>query len=123
MIYGTGVDIAQVSRFTPWIENSGLLRRFFHSEEIETVLSRGTSGAASLAARFAAKEAYGKALGMGLRGINLREIRVSLNEKGKPELLLEGRAREQYESLALKAVHLSLSHDGGMAIAMVVLER
>ncbi|KGE72831.1 holo-ACP synthase [Spirochaeta lutea] len=122
MIYGTGVDIAEVSRFRTWVDNPGLMERFFNPGEIREVLARGQGAEARLAVRFAAKEAYGKALGTGLRGISLVDVWVRNDASGRPELVLEGRVRQQYESLGLKARHVSLSHDGGMAIAFVVLE-
>jgi holo-[acyl-carrier protein] synthase len=125
MIYGIGTDIVDTSRFQRFLDtgNSALLERLFTVAERFRCEKR-KDAASSLAARFAAKEAFLKALGTGLRdGISWLEIEVSNDELGKPELTLSGKAAEQFQVNKLKSVHLSLSHDGGNAIAMVVLER
>lgn len=124
MIYGVGIDIAAVERFQRFIDsdNFALVERLF--TPIERSKCVGIKDTAScLAARFAAKEAFLKALGTGLRdGISWQEIEVVNNELGKPELILSGKASELFEAKNLISIHLSLSHDGGNAIAMVVLE-
>lgn len=124
MIFGIGTDIAAVNRFQRFLDagNSGIIERLFTPEE--RFLCAGRKDAAScLAARFAAKEAFLKALGTGLRdGINWQEMEVVHNTLGKPELVLSGRAAELVQTEAVCAIHLSLAHDSGSAIAMVVLE-
>ncbi|HIJ96909.1 MAG TPA: holo-[acyl-carrier-protein] synthase [Desulfuromonadales bacterium] len=124
MIYGIGVDIAAISRFQRFLveNNSALLIRLFSENELNTCGKR-TDAASCLAARFAAKEAFMKALGTGLRdGLSWHDIEVRNDELGKPELLLSGRAQELFTTRQLQSALLSLSHDGGQAIAMVVLE-
>ena len=74
MIIGTGIDIVQVNRFDSWVNNEKLLSRFFHPEEVKYILGQNTNQAETIAARFAAKEALGKALGTGLRGFALKDI-------------------------------------------------
>lgn len=124
MIYGIGVDIAAISRFQSFLDknNSALLNRLFSENELATSNKR-KDAASCLAARFAAKEAFMKALGTGLRdGLSWQDIEVRNDELGKPELLLSGRAHELFIARQLQSALISLSHDGGQAIAMVVLE-
>lgn len=122
MILGVGVDVVHVRRIIRWLEIPGLPERFFHPEELETALSRGGSAALSLAARFAAKEALGKAFGTGLRAMALKDICVYNSHNGRPSIKLYGSAKEKYDELYCKAIHLSLTHESDNAIALVVLE-
>lgn len=123
MISGVGIDLVEIARMKRWICNDKLLERFFHPQEIEDVKRRGASAEASLAARFAAKEAFGKALGTGLAGFSLRNLRVAASDSGKPNLVLCGDALEAFAKGGDGRLHLSLSHDGGIAAAVVVIER
>jgi len=100
----------------------GLLERYFHPRELEASLSRGKGGAHSLAARFAAKEAFGKALGTGLAGIVLKDIIVINSHNGRPEIQLVNTALGALENSGANRVHLSLTHEHEYAAAMVVLE-
>lgn len=122
MIRGIGVDITHVDRFERWIGDENMMARYFHPREVADVLSKGSGGQASLAVRFAAKEAFGKALGTGMRDLKLKDIWVRPDALGKPSLVVEGPAKHWLEEIGVRAIHLSLSHDGGLAIAMVVLE-
>ena len=122
MIAGIGLDMVQVERMKKWRSNRGLLERYFSPDEISAVLSRGNGAASSLAARFAAKEAFGKALGTGLEGIILRDISVKNRHNGQPELVVSGTALAAMERKGASIIHLSLSHEQNNAIAMVVLE-
>jgi holo-[acyl-carrier protein] synthase len=106
-----------------WLADMKLLERYFHREEIESVASRGKNMAQSLAARFAAKEAFGKALGTGLAGITLKDIAVLNRYGGKPELKLSGTARDALAKSGADRAHISLTHESETAIAMIVLER
>ena len=124
MIYGIGVDIAAVERFQRFIDedNQQLLRRLCTERE-RAVCAGRKEQASCLAGRFAAKEAFLKALGSGLRdGISWQDMEVANDELGKPELFLSGKAREITEQRGIGPVFLSISHDGGNAVAMVVLE-
>lgn len=124
MIYGIGTDIAATDRFQRFLDqdNQALLDRIFTAAELATCRSRKDS-ASCLAARFAAKEAFLKALGIGLRdGITWHDMEVVNDALGKPELHLSGKAGQQFRSRNLNRTLLSLSHDGGHAVAMVVLE-
>lgn len=124
MIFGIGVDIAATSRFQKFLDqgNDALLRRLF--SEVELMPCKKRKDAAScLAARFAAKEAFLKALGIGLReGISWHDMAIINDTLGKPELLISGKAREICSKHHISRSFLSLSHDGGNAVAMVVLE-
>ena len=123
MITGVGIDVVHVKRMERWLINSKLLERYFHPEEIAYVASRGKGGAQSLAARFAAKEAFGKALGTGLAGITLKDIAVLNKYGGKPELELSGTARNALVKSGADRAHISLTHERETAIAMIILER
>ena len=122
MIAGIGVDVVHVRRMSRWRNTPGLLERYFHPEELLQALSRGNGIELSLAARFAAKEAFGKALGTGLAGIVLKDIMVANHHNGRPEIRVEGTARRALEKSGANRVHLSLTHEKDSAIAMVVLE-
>ena len=124
MIYGIGTDIVAVERFQRFIDsgNSALLERLFTPAERSRCEKR-KDAASCLAARFAAKEAFLKALGSGLRdGLSWQDMEVLNDILGKPDLKLSGKAAELFQAYGLTRLHLSLSHDGGNAIAMVVVE-
>ena len=123
MIKGIGVDIVYVKRMERWLANPRLLERYFHPDELSLVTSRGKGAALSLAARFAAKEAFGKALGTGLSGMELRDIMVINKHNGKPEIKLFVSAQEALEKSGANRVHISLTHERDNAIAMIVLEK
>jgi len=122
VIKGIGVDVIHVHRIKKWRKTPGLLERYFHSEELSAVLEKGNSADLSLAARFAAKEAFGKALGTGLRGIMLKDIMVKNKHNGQPEILVSGTALSALENCGAEKIHVSLTHEKDNAIAMVVLE-
>ena len=120
MILGIGIDIVEVSRLKAWWENPGLIERYFDSRELQEAHSK--SGAPSLAARFAAKESFAKALGTGFRGLSLKDIRVESDHFGRPHLLLTGSAEKALKNLGGEQVHLSLAHEKDNAVAVVILE-
>jgi len=122
VIRGIGIDVIHVHRMKKWREVPGLLERFFHGEELSAALERGDNADLSLAARFAAKEAFGKALGTGLRGIVLKDIMVKNKHNGQPEILVSGTALSALENCGAGKIHVSLTHEQDNAIAMVVLE-
>jgi len=122
MITGIGIDIIEVKRMERWLDNSALLERYFHPQEITLAFSRKKSAAQTLAARFAAKEAFGKALGTGLARIELKDIIVINNDNGKPDIKLTGTAENEFEKSGADKVHLSITHERENAVAMIVLE-
>ncbi len=124
MIYGTGVDIVDISRFERFLRegNDALFQRLFTPAEIDYCSPKRRS-AQHYALRFAAKEAFVKALGTGLReGMAWREMEVVNDATGKPELRLTGRAADLFRERGLLRSFLSLSHDANVAVAFVVLE-
>ncbi len=130
MILGTGCDIAKISRFSRWIENPSMIRRFFNPAEIYPESNEQNSVSEHrlceyYAVRFAAKEAFSKAMGTGLSGIALRDIYITKSEKGKPSLCVEGTAEEKLKSLYGNNVqiHVTLSHEKEYALAFVIIER
>ncbi len=122
MILGIGVDLIQVARMDRWVGQGGLLERFFHPGELADARSRGASMALSLAVRYAAKEALGKAMGTGLQHFSLREVQVVNDAAGKPGICLHGQAAETFARFGGERIHLSLTHELDNAIAMVVIE-
>jgi len=122
MILGIGVDVVHVTRIRHWESVPGLVERFFHPEEIEDARRRGAGESLSLAARFAAKEAFGKALGTGLAGMRLGDIQVVNNTNGRPDMVLHGSALARLGAAGGARVHVSLTHEGENAIAIAVIE-
>jgi holo-[acyl-carrier protein] synthase len=124
MIAGVGLDIAEVKRIQKAWDRFGerFIKRCFTEAEAAEALARANP-AQALAMRFAAKEAFSKAAGLGMKGLGWREIEVVHDKRGKPSLELHGRARAWIEDNQVTGWHLSLSDDGGMAAAVVVLEK
>ena len=115
MIIGVGIDVVDVARFMESIERTPALReRLFTPEERDL-------GIASLAARFAAKEALAKALGAPV-GLHWTDARVVTNEDGRPSLEIGGTVAARAGDLGVDSFHLSMSHDAGVASAVVVAE-
>lgn len=126
MIYGIGVDLVRVDRIARAVARYGerFLRRIYTDREIAYCRSRAKEGVHQFAQRFAAKEAFSKALGVGLRegGIRWREVEVLPDPQGKPELFVSGRAAELCAAAGVTRLLLSLSDEDNHAVAMVVLE-
>ncbi len=115
MIVGVGIDVVDVDRFGETLDRTPKLRdRVFTTAEAPLPL-------ASLAARFAAKEALAKALGAP-GGLPWVDAEVQNDSAGRPHLALTGAVAAQAAKLGVTSVHLSLSHDAGIASAVVVLE-
>ncbi len=115
MIVGVGIDVVDVDRFTRTLERSPRLRdRLFTAPERELP-------PASLAARFAAKEAVAKALGapVGLRWTDVTVVRAP---GGAPSLEVTGTVAARAAELGVDRFHVSLSHDAGIASAVVIAE-
>ena len=124
-IAGIGVDLSQASRFRKFLEKGegGVIDRLFTVGEKAYCLPK-RDPAPHFAARFASKEAFLKALGLGLReGISWHDMEVVRDALGKPSLALTGRAAEICRERGIAAIHLSYSHDGDFATATVILER
>jgi holo-[acyl-carrier protein] synthase len=115
MIVGIGVDLVDVARFETAIANTPKLKdRLFTDGE------KSLNGY-SLAARFAAKEALMKAVGKA-QGLSFQEVEIVKDEFGKPSFELSGTSEKTVQDKGIANLHLSLSHDGQMAIAYVIAE-
>lgn len=115
MIVGIGVDVVDLARFDRAIDRTPTLRaRLFAESERDLPLR-------SLAARFAAKEALIKALGES-GSIGWHDMQVIGDEHGNPGLRVSGPAADLVASRGIRSLHLSMSHDAGVAVAMVVAE-
>ena len=118
-IKGIGVDIVDIARFEAQLAATpGLLERLFAADERDTEVQLKP---ATLAGKFAAKEAFIKAIGSGA-GMNWHDVRVIKNDEGKPSLECSGESKAICANLGIERFHLSIAHDGGMAIAYVIAE-
>lgn len=116
MIAGIGIDVVDIVRFERSLERTPSLRDRLFAE------SERHRPARSLAARFAAKEALIKALG-GHAVIRWHDMRIVQDDDGNPDFELSGALSSHVAALGIDRVHLSMSHDAGIASAFVVLER
>ena len=115
-VLGVGVDIVDIARFESALARTPALRsRLFGPSDVDRP-------AHSLAARFAAKEAVLKALGGHIPGFSWHDIQVSGEPLQRPDIGLSGGTQRVARERGVTHHHLSLSHDGGMAIAFVVAE-
>ena len=122
MIAGVGVDLCGIARMEKHAADERFLRRFFSEEERAYVAGKGASAAQSLAGIFAAKEALTKALGTGIVG-SLADICVLHDDHGAPYYELRGDYLRLAGERGIVRVHLSISHDGGIAAAFAVVEK
>lgn len=115
---GTGIDLITIARVSDVLARHGerFLRRVYTPREVDYCGGR----VPELAARFAGKEAVMKALGTGARGVGWREIEILANGRGKPLVLLHGRALARANQLRLSGVEISLTHEGGTAAAFAI---
>ncbi|KAF4410881.1 MULTISPECIES: holo-ACP synthase [Streptomyces] len=121
MIVGVGIDVAEIDRFAASLERTpGLADRLFLPDEL-TLPSGERRGVASLAARFAAKEALAKALGAP-GGLRWTDAEVHTEPSGRPRLRVTGTVAARAAELGVRGWHVSLSHDAGVASAVVIAE-
>ncbi len=123
MVKGIGTDIIEVGRIKNQIEkNNGLIESLFTKNEIE-YCETFKHKQENYAARFAAKEAFFKAIGTGYRfGMAFTEIEISNDELGKPSLIAFGKTKEHIKKLGIQHIHVSLSHTKEYATATVIIE-
>ncbi|MDI2126851.1 holo-ACP synthase [Yinghuangia seranimata] len=121
VIVGVGIDVADIGRFEQSLERTpGLADRLF--TEAERYVRPGQErGGASLAARFAAKEALAKALGAP-PGLQWQDAEISTEDSGRPILTVRGTVAARAAELGVTTWHVSLSHDAGIASAVVIAE-
>ena len=123
MIVGIGIDITEIEKIAKNIEGEAFQRKVFTPAELEAC-SEVKNSIEHLAGKFAAKEAFMKALGAGIRQeVWFTQIEVLNDESGRPYINVSGEAGKQLEASGAKRVHVSISHSGGMAVALVILER
>ena len=129
MIYGIGTDICDITRIARALERHGerFAQRVLGPHEIEVFRARRgkveARGVAYLATRFSAKEAFSKAIGMGMRmPMTWRDCEIVKATSGKPEIRLHGALREWFEAQGLVA-HVSVSDESSYACAFVVVEK
>jgi holo-[acyl-carrier protein] synthase len=123
MIVGLGIDVAGIERISRAIERFGdrFLCRLLTESEKRYADTRSFDKATWVAGRLAVKEASSKALGVP-PGIGWHDVEVGRTSSGAPELHLSGKALERAEARKVKTSHVSISHDAGVACAVVVLE-
>jgi holo-[acyl-carrier protein] synthase len=115
VIIGVGIDVVDVARFGQTLDRTPRLReRLFTDEERDLGLN-------SLAARFAAKEALAKALGAPA-GLHWTDATVLRGADGRPHLQVRGTVQARADDLGVHDLHVSLSHDAGIASAVVIAE-
>jgi len=117
----TGIDLIEIDRIKKSIKNPRFLSRVFSPQELKFFVSKSFN-ASTIAANFAAKESFAKALGTGFRGISLNEISVLRDNVGSPYFSLSGRAKKIVVAEKLK-LSLSLSHSKYYATAIVIAYR
>ena len=120
-MYGIGVDIVSVDRIEKSLERESFIKRIYGPAEIALFVGENKVKTNSLAANFAAKEAFSKALGTGVRGFDFDEVQILRNELGAPYFEFSGRAEQIVKSRNLEC-KVSLSHEKDKAIAFVVVE-
>lgn len=125
MILSIGIDIVEVYRIRETIDRTPrFAERVFTEAEREYCEGKGAAAFQSYSGRFAAKEAFLKALGTGWRGrLKWTEIEVVNNDDGVPSLNLSGEARRIIDVLGATNIHLSIAHTKEHAIAHIILEK
>lgn len=124
MIIGVGTDVVNISRIEQAVQRFGerFIKKVFTDEE-EKACKDKKDRLPFLASRFAAKEAVLKAIGTGIsNGIGFKDVEVSREHGKRPEIILHGKGKEMAGALGVKNIHLSITHDAGLAVAFVVVE-
>ena len=119
-IVGVGTDLVEVDRFRLAMQRRAKLGVRLFSDAERAYAERHRDPAPRLAARFAAKEAVMKALGVGLGAFKLRDVEVARRKSGAPHLVLRGKAATLAEKRGVTNWHLSLTHTDSMAMAVAV---
>ena len=121
MIIGLGTDIIEIERIKKAVAKKNFRDNVFTENEQSYCESRGKNSAASYAARFAAKEAFFKALGTGIV-TRLTDVEIINNEHGAPKIFLHGKAKTLAESKGAEKIFVSLSHSREFATATCIIE-
>lgn len=125
MIVSIGIDIVEVYRIRETISRTArFVERVYTIREREYCEAKGAAAAQSYAARFAAKEAFLKALKTGWRGkITWHDMEILNDARGVPTLEIKGEAEKLLHALGANRIHLSISHTTEHAVAQIILER
>ncbi len=122
MIIGIGLDVCSIERMRRALERHG--DRFFAricSDAEREDLAENTDRAMHLAGRFAAKEAFAKALD-GAPGVGWHDVQIRRSPSGRPQMMLTGAAQSLASRAGAVRWHVSITHDAGIAAAVVILE-
>ena len=123
MILGIGMDICDISRMERAVKSSHFVDRVFHKAEIEHAETRAKA-AASYAVAFAAREAFCKAASISMYEVVFsRGIWIERDKSGKPVIMLSEKIKKMLSSQGELSFHISLSHEGDIAAAYVVIEK
>ena len=125
MIFGIGCDIAKVSRFEKWAGSPEMINRFFNECEILPFSGKKIQSLSEhYAARFAAKEAFAKALGTGFPGLSLSDFGIKNDGLRKPSFVFGEKTLRIIEKICGSGaeIHVSLSHEKDFAVSFVVIE-
>jgi holo-[acyl-carrier protein] synthase len=121
-VIGIGIDVVEIERFRRSLQRTPTMHaRLFTAVELADVAARADPVPA-LAARFAAREAVMKAMGLGLGAFGFHDVWVERAASGAPSLVVSGRAAELAADRQVARWHLSISHHGPVAVAVVVAE-
>lgn len=123
MIVGVGMDLCEIARMEKLLVDGRFLGRYFSLEEQEYIENKGKCAADTMAGIYAAKEALVKALGTGITDADLQDICVLHDSLGAPYFDLRGEYALHAAQRNIHNLHLSISHDGGVAAAIVIAER
>ena len=121
MIYGIGVDMVEIERMDDSHMRDYVINRLFHPAEIESIPQPEQRKKEYLASRFAAKEAFVKALHVGFREISPKDIGIISDELGKPMFVYTDKVVSLLPQ-GFRSVHVTISHEKNNAIAFVVIE-
>ncbi|MDZ7318929.1 MAG: holo-ACP synthase [candidate division KSB1 bacterium] len=123
---GIGIDIIEVPRIEKQLGSGAesFIRRVFSDSEVSYCESKLKNKAQNYAVRFAAKEAFFKAIGTGWRkGLSWRDVAMTNDELGKPSIVVSGQAQKIIDALHVSKIHVSVSHLNQMAVAIIILEQ
>lgn len=120
-----GVDIIEIERLEAAVKKFGqhFLERVFTSNELKRCLYRKKFKYPELAARFAAKEAVAKAFGTGRYGLFWKEIEITNDSLGKPEIILTGKTLKKAQKQKIKKIYVTLSHTKNYSVAFVLFQK
>jgi len=123
MILGIGIDLAEIAKIEDSVKKEAFRLKVFSPQEIH-LCEQYSSSVEHFAGKFAAKEAFMKAIGRGIRQeIGFTQIEVLNTEEGAPYIRVNGEADRELKVLDVHQIHVSISHNQGMAVAVVILER